>query len=357
MTCRCSIAVRSRIHPKRERLPGIGHEYVGYTCLRYASGISGSSHISLLSPSHQFRKDCPQYGEHPSRDPPLSRQDCTAGVAKFPPVWRRVDPAEVANESALGGNDRFRIGKNSESVEPRSTAPNPPLAAPLISPSQHEMRATTSRTNQLPHRYLQALSAVPLSGQHGRLRGQRDGPWALSVVPRKRSAREPGVGLRAEPSGAGVGWRPSGRRNPQDDQRRQARLRGVAKYVTLAAEAGANVKGLQTLARHSTSHLTMNVYAKDRNERLAELTEKIGESVLIDSECAKSVPSLSIEAEVAWLNLLPSNTLEQSEYNGGGGIRTPVPRCFKASVYMRSRSFGISPHRAPNDRLSDWLFR
>ncbi len=28
---------------------------------------------------------------------------------------------------------------------------------------------------------------------------------------------------------------------------------------------------------------------------------------------------------------------ERSESNGGGGIRTPVPRCFKTSFYMHSR--------------------
>ncbi len=42
---------------------------------------------------------------------------------------------------------------------------------------------------------------------------------------------------------------------------------------------------------------------------------------------------------------------------GGGGIRTPVPRCFKTSVYMLSRSIGISRHPAPSDRLWDRLFR
>jgi len=46
-------------------------------------------------------------------------------------------------------------------------------------------------------------------------------------------------------------------------------------FVTLAAEAGANIKELQTMARHSTPELTANVYARARHERLAEPAEKI----------------------------------------------------------------------------------
>jgi len=127
--------------------------------------------------------------------------------------------------------------------------------------------------------------------------------------------------------------------------------------VTLAVEAGANVKELQTLARHSTPNLTMNVYARNRNERLSELAEKIGESVLFEPECAKSVHSQSVEAHNVPAKFLAGNELERIRGNGGGGIRTPVPRCFKTSVYMLSRSIEISPSQAPSDRLSGRLFR
>jgi len=97
-------------------------------------------------------------------------------------------------------------------------------------------------------------------------------------------------------------------------------------YVTLAAEAGANVKELQTLARHSTPSLTMNVYAKSRNERLSELAEKIGESVLPDEKCATYVPQQTIEGQVVSPKLLPGNELQQLQDNGGGGIRTKSDR-------------------------------
>jgi integrase len=51
-------------------------------------------------------------------------------------------------------------------------------------------------------------------------------------------------------------------------------------YATLAIECGANIKEAQTLLRHSTPHLTLNVYARARNTRLVEVTENIGERVM-----------------------------------------------------------------------------
>ncbi len=46
-------------------------------------------------------------------------------------------------------------------------------------------------------------------------------------------------------------------------------------YVSHILEEGATVKEAQTLARHSTPVLTMNVYAKTRDERLMDLTEQL----------------------------------------------------------------------------------
>ena len=50
-------------------------------------------------------------------------------------------------------------------------------------------------------------------------------------------------------------------------------LRAV--YITELAEAGVDIKSLQTLARHSTPVLTMNVYAKARSETLAGAVAKL----------------------------------------------------------------------------------
>ena len=50
-------------------------------------------------------------------------------------------------------------------------------------------------------------------------------------------------------------------------------------YVSFVLEAGASAKEAQTLARHSTAELTMNVYARARNERLREVAEAVGSNV------------------------------------------------------------------------------
>ncbi len=51
-------------------------------------------------------------------------------------------------------------------------------------------------------------------------------------------------------------------------------------YVTLVLESGANAKEAQSLARHSTPILTMNVYARATKGRLAEISERVGDKIL-----------------------------------------------------------------------------
>jgi len=47
-------------------------------------------------------------------------------------------------------------------------------------------------------------------------------------------------------------------------------------FVSWILEAGASAKEAQVLARHASADLTMNVYARARSERLAEVTEAVG---------------------------------------------------------------------------------
>jgi len=51
-------------------------------------------------------------------------------------------------------------------------------------------------------------------------------------------------------------------------------------YITLLFEGGADVKTVQTLARHCDPRITMNVYARSRRETLAKVTEALGDSLL-----------------------------------------------------------------------------
>ena len=52
-------------------------------------------------------------------------------------------------------------------------------------------------------------------------------------------------------------------------------------FTTLLVESGANVKEAQSLLRHSSPHLTMNVYAKARPNQLQAVAARIGDVILL----------------------------------------------------------------------------
>ncbi len=51
-------------------------------------------------------------------------------------------------------------------------------------------------------------------------------------------------------------------------------------YITFVVEAGAGIKEAQKLARHVNPELTLNTYARARDERLSEIAERVGEGIL-----------------------------------------------------------------------------
>jgi len=57
-------------------------------------------------------------------------------------------------------------------------------------------------------------------------------------------------------------------------------------YITHLIETGADVKTVQTLARHSDPRITLAVYAKARPERLADAAEAVGKAVLVRDSCS-----------------------------------------------------------------------
>ena len=75
-------------------------------------------------------------------------------------------------------------------------------------------------------------------------------------------------------------------------------------FVTFLLEAGAQVKEAQTLARHSTPQLTMNVYGRAREERLTALTEAVGDAILVP-ESTISTQRLAAGAESSY-HITPS---------------------------------------------------
>ena len=55
-------------------------------------------------------------------------------------------------------------------------------------------------------------------------------------------------------------------------------------YITMLFENGATLKEARELARHITPHLTTNVYARVRDERLAGLVEQVGAALVPTAE-------------------------------------------------------------------------
>ena len=73
-------------------------------------------------------------------------------------------------------------------------------------------------------------------------------------------------------------------------------------YTSFVIEAGATVKEAQSLARHSTPYLTMNVYAKARPGRLHEVAAKVGEMVEYEPDYAECRTKLVVGAEAQSCN-------------------------------------------------------
>lgn len=60
-------------------------------------------------------------------------------------------------------------------------------------------------------------------------------------------------------------------------------------FITNIVNAGANIKEVQTLARHSNPNLTMNTYARARTDNMAALVNQVSSTVLEQTERAQCV--------------------------------------------------------------------
>ncbi len=130
-------------------------------------------------------------------------------------------------------------------------------------------------------------------------------------------------------------------------------------FITFLFESGASLKEAQSLARHSTPTITANTYARTRPERLADVTEKVGEAVLGDPDRAECVPQRVAGAEGDSVNASDPNDMAGKGNGGGGGYRTRVRRKIPSDVYVRIRSFVLVPRTSDRrDGLgtSPWCF-
>ncbi len=106
--------------------------------------------------------------------------------------------------------------------------------------------------------------------------------------------------------------------------------------ITLCAEAGANVKELQTMARHADPKLTFSVYAKQRDPRMMELAEKVGGVLPVSGvECA---PEVHCEGEGSY-KLLQEQALREK----GLCRKDKGPDSFLCTVQERGRIDGNNP--------------
>ncbi|HCR19767.1 MAG TPA: hypothetical protein DIU35_20010 [Candidatus Latescibacteria bacterium] len=77
-------------------------------------------------------------------------------------------------------------------------------------------------------------------------------------------------------------------------------------YINLVLESGAKVKEAQTLARHATPELTINVYGWARKERLSEVVEQMAKSVVLEERYVPSMQRQAVSAE----NAIPNKNKE-----------------------------------------------
>lgn len=94
-------------------------------------------------------------------------------------------------------------------------------------------------------------------------------------------------------------------------------------YINLVIESGVTVKEAQTLARHSTPHLTMNVYGRVREARLSEAVEKVAQVISESEECALCVPKKESGEDEEFATSSSPETFANDERMEVGGVEPP----------------------------------
>ena len=99
-------------------------------------------------------------------------------------------------------------------------------------------------------------------------------------------------------------------------------------YINLVIESGVNLKEAQALARHATPELTMNVYGRVREARLAQAVEKVALTLVPDEQRATCV-----QLSILGTKEKSANPFEDRELwilEGNGPVRKefePSPSC------------------------------
>ncbi len=110
-------------------------------------------------------------------------------------------------------------------------------------------------------------------------------------------------------------------------------------YTTIVIESGATVKEAQALARHSTPVLTMNTYARARNERLAEVAEAVGKVVNIgpNDDYVPSMHGKAAGAESVDVKACDALALQMSGNRKTSAFESPRVRHFPDQADLSAR--------------------
>jgi integrase len=97
-------------------------------------------------------------------------------------------------------------------------------------------------------------------------------------------------------------------------------------YTTLNVENGANPKEFQEMARHKTSRLTLEVYARARQHRLRELADQVGEQMLAPTpQSPENVQNPTADSTVVSTNTVSNGICEGVLATGMLGSNPSVP--------------------------------
>ena len=109
-------------------------------------------------------------------------------------------------------------------------------------------------------------------------------------------------------------------------------------YATLLIERGASPKETQELLRHASPDMTMNVYARTRQDSLPRLAERIGETLISQAKCAVSVQRATMGEGDPAVNPNTASGLPTSPQAEGCGFEPRVPLHFLLTPHRPSPS-------------------
>jgi integrase len=116
-------------------------------------------------------------------------------------------------------------------------------------------------------------------------------------------------------------------------------------FVNFVFDSNATVKEAQTLARHASPELTMNVYGRTRSERLSQVVEDVAEELKLGLECVPAVYQQAVGSELKNATPFITRELRSSKMVEAAGIEPASEIKSTKTYYVRSRSLESRPLR------------